>query len=69
MAAGIAQRSTCAKNSDVPSLLFDSRRISEWGFGLGAFRTDLYLGALTRFGWNLPVDLSDPRLSPTAYSP
>ena len=41
---------------------------SEWGFGLGTFRTDLYLGALTRFGWNLPVDFSDPRLSPTAYS-
>ncbi len=40
----------------------------EWGFGLGNFRTDLYLGALTRFGWNLPVDFSDPRLSPTAYS-
>ena len=41
---------------------------SEWGIGLGTFRTDLYLGALTRFGWNLPVDFSDPRLSPTAYS-
>jgi len=41
---------------------------SEWGFGLGNFRTDLYLGALTRFGWSLPVDFSDPRLSPTAYS-
>ena len=41
---------------------------SEWGFGLGNFRTDFYLGALTRFGWNLPVDFSDPRLSPTAYS-
>ena len=41
---------------------------SEWGAGLGTFRTDLYLGALTRFGWNLPVDFSDPRLSPTAYS-
>jgi len=40
----------------------------EWGFGLGTFRTDLYLGALTRIGWNLPVDFSDPRLSPTAYS-
>ena len=40
----------------------------EWGVGLGNFRTDLYLGVLTRFGWNLPVDFSDPRLSPTAYS-
>mgnify|MGYP001553124146 FL=1 len=40
----------------------------DWGIGLGNFRTDLYLGALTRFGWNLPVDFSDPRLSPTAYS-
>ena len=41
---------------------------SEWGVGLGTFRTDIYLGVLTRFGWNLPVDFSDPRLSPTAYS-
>ena len=41
---------------------------SEWGFGFGTFRTDLYLGWLTRFGLNLPVDLSDPRLSPTACS-
>ena len=40
----------------------------EWGGGFGTFNTNLYLGALTRFGWNLPVDFSDPRLSPTAYS-
>lgn len=40
----------------------------EAGFALGNFRTDLHLGALTRFGWNLPVDFSDPRLSPTAYA-
>jgi len=40
----------------------------EWGAGLGNFRTDLHVGALTRFGWHLPVDFSDPRLSPTAYS-
>ena len=41
---------------------------SESGVGLGTYRTDIYLGAFTRFGWNLPVDFSDPRLSPTAYS-
>ncbi len=40
----------------------------EWGFGLGNYKTDLYVGALTRFGWNLPLDFSDPRLSPTAYT-
>ena len=40
----------------------------EWGFGLGNYKTDVYVGALTRFGWNLPVDFSDPRLSPTAYT-
>ncbi len=40
----------------------------KWGFGFGNFRTDIYLGMLTRFGWYLPIDFSDPRLSPMAYS-
>lgn len=40
----------------------------EWGVGLGNFLTNFYVGALTRFGWNLPVDFSDPRLTPTAYA-
>lgn len=39
---------------------------SEVGMSLGNFRTDLRLGFLTRIGWNLPVEFSDPRLSETA---
>lgn len=40
----------------------------EWGFVLGNFRTNAYVGGLVRFGWNLPVDFSDTRLSESAYS-
>jgi hypothetical protein len=40
----------------------------EWRIGLGNFFTGLNAGALVRFGWNLPVDFSDARLSVTAYS-
>lgn len=40
----------------------------EWRAALGNFLTDLQLGVLMRFGWNLPVDFSDPRLSVTAYT-
>jgi hypothetical protein len=47
---------------------FGTDGYGEWGAGLGNYRTELYLGMLTRVGWNLPVDFSDPRLSPTAYT-
>tara|TARA_B110000037_G_scaffold220271_1_gene287467 strand:+ start:532 stop:1695 length:1164 start_codon:yes stop_codon:yes gene_type:complete len=47
-------------------LSFDG--FGEWGFVLGNFRTNGYLGAMLRLGWNLPVDFSDPRISESAYS-
>ena len=40
----------------------------EWRIGLGNFFTGLNAGGLMRFGWNLPTDFSDARLSVTAYS-
>ncbi|MEM7673898.1 MAG: lipid A deacylase LpxR family protein, partial [Verrucomicrobiota bacterium] len=38
----------------------------EIGADLGNYRTAAYLGGILRFGYNLPVDFSDPRLSLTA---
>ncbi len=40
----------------------------EWRIALGNFLTAANVGALVRFGWNLPENFSDPRLSVTAYS-
>lgn len=40
----------------------------EWGFSVGSFRTDALTGGMFRFGWNLPVDFSDPRLSLRSYT-
>ena len=40
--------------------------IFEMGADLGTFRTAAYIGTLSRFGYNLPIDFSDPRLSLTA---
>ena len=40
----------------------------EWQVALGNFLVSAQMGALFRFGWNLPVDFSDPRLSATAYT-
>ncbi len=42
--------------------------ITEWGVRLGTFRTDAHFGGMMRWGYNLPPDFSDPRLSATAYS-
>ena len=42
--------------------------VGEWGLRLGTFRTKAHLGGMLRFGYNLPPDFSDPRLSDTAYS-
>ena len=42
--------------------------VTEWGARLGTFRTSAHLGGFFRFGFNLPPDFSDPRLSETAYS-
>lgn len=33
------------------------------GVALGTFRTDANIGFMTRYGWNLPAEVSDPRLS------
>lgn len=41
---------------------------TEMGLALGNFRTNANVGAMFRFGWNLPADYSDPRLSERAYS-
>ena len=40
----------------------------EWQAALGNFLVSAQVGTLLRFGWNLPVDFSDPRLSVTAYT-
>lgn len=42
--------------------------LTEWGVRLGTYRTDAHLGGMVRFGYNLPGDFSDARLSTTAYS-
>lgn len=40
----------------------------EWQLSLGNFLVSAQAGAFLRFGWHLPVDFSDPRLSVTAYT-
>lgn len=40
----------------------------EWGAALGTFRTDAYVGALMRVGYNLPVQYVTPRLQLGTYS-
>ncbi|WP_269524202.1 lipid A deacylase LpxR family protein [Coraliomargarita parva] len=40
---------------------------TEWGGALGNFRTDAYLGALIRFGYNLPATYSTPRVQVGSY--
>lgn len=41
---------------------------TEWGARLGTFRTTAQLGGMIRYGFHLPTDFSDPRLSETAYT-
>jgi len=41
---------------------------TEWGMRLGTFRTSAQLGGMVRWGFYLPADFSDPRLSETAYT-
>jgi hypothetical protein len=41
---------------------------SEWGARLGTFRTSAQIGGMIRWGFYLPTDFSDPRLSETAYT-
>ena len=40
---------------------------NEWGARLGTFRTTAHIGGLIRFGFHLPTDFSDPRLSENSY--
>ncbi len=41
---------------------------NELEFALGNFRTSMSVGFVTRAGFNLPGDFSDPRIGPTSYS-
>ena len=38
------------------------------GYDIGNFLTAAHVGGTIRFGWNLPVEFSDPRLTLTAHS-
>ena len=40
----------------------------ETGYSIGNYLTEAHVGFLVRLGWNLPVEFSDPRLSPTAHT-
>ena len=40
----------------------------ETGYSLGNFLTEGHVGCLLRLGWNLPVEFSDARLTPTAHT-
>ena len=42
--------------------------VADWSVALGNFRTGVEAGLFFRAGHNLPADVSDPRLSETAYS-
>ena len=46
--------------------LFSTDGILEMGADIGTYRTAAYVGSLARFGYNLPIDFSDPRISMTA---
>ncbi len=41
---------------------------NELALGLGNYRTEAQIGTVMRVGFNLPIEFSDPRLSPNAYS-
>ena len=47
---------------------FSMDGFGEWQLALGNFLVSAQAGAFLRFGWHLPVDFSDPRLSVTAYT-
>ncbi len=47
---------------------FSMDGFTEWGARLGTFRTNIHAGGFFRFGFHLPADFSDPRISATAYS-
>jgi lipid A 3-O-deacylase len=54
---------------DAPTdTFFSSDGFGEWGLALGNYKTAIDFGFITRAGFNLPADISDPRLGPTSYS-
>ena len=40
----------------------------ETGYAIGNYKTEAHAGFLIRVGWNLPLEFSDTRLSPTAHT-
>lgn len=40
----------------------------ETGYSLGTYLTEAHAGFLMRLGWNLPIEFSDARLSPTSHT-
>ncbi len=40
----------------------------ETGYALGNYLTAAHVGFMMRLGWNLPIEFSDPRLTPTAHT-
>lgn len=54
-------------NTDIP-LGLEIDGFHETGYALGNYLTEAHIGALVRVGWNLPVEFSDPRLTPTAHT-
>lgn len=51
-----------------PERNFSVDGFTEWGARLGSFRTLAHAGGFFRFGFHLPADFTDPRISATAYS-
>lgn len=51
-----------------PDRNFSMDGFTEWGARLGSFQTLVHTGGFFRFGFHLPPDFSDPRVSATAYS-
>ena len=51
-----------------PERNFSMDGFTEWGARLGTFQTRAHAGGFFRFGFHLPADFTDPRISATAYS-
>ena len=55
-------------NDEPTDSFFGIDGFGEWRVALGNYKTGLDIGFVTRVGFNLPVEFSDPRLGPTSYS-
>jgi len=60
------RRFTYLEPYDLPMLPLSFNGFTEVGSSLGTYRTDVRFGWHMQIGYNVPVDFSDPRLSPTA---